>query len=250
MFCQDCGKPIIEGQSFCAHCGAQLSDAGAAGGGRSRTPWEDRAAFGYLNGLFRTTREVLARPTSFFRAMPVTGGLADPLLYALIIGMTGLVFLSLWDILLHDSMRDFMTAEMRAAAGKAMMDGPHSPAWAVMTPFLLIFWLFVVSGMLHLFLMMVRGVEAGFEATFRVVSYSVSPFVFLSIPFCGVLITVIWSMMLAIIGLREAHQTTGGKASFAVLFPLFFCCGLIMLLAVLMMGAVMASFGSLMHLYK
>jgi hypothetical protein len=248
VFCPDCGKSIIEDQAFCGHCGAKLSDA--AGGGRSKTPWEDRAAAGFASGLFRTVREILGRPTAFFRAMPVTGGLADPLLFALIIGMIGIVFLSLWDILLHDSMRDFMTEEMRAAAGRTMMDGLHSPVWAVMTPFLLIFWLFVVSGLLHLFLLIVRGVKNGFEATFRVVSYSVSPFVFLSIPFCGVLITVIWSMMLAIIGLRESHQTTGGKAAFAVLFPLLFFCGMIMVLAALLMGAVMASFGSLMHLYK
>jgi hypothetical protein len=211
VFCPHCGNEIVEGQAFCGHCGSKLAEAGPAQsvGGRSKTSWEDRAASGFVNGLFKTAREVLFRPTEFFRRMPVTGGLTDPLLYALITGMIGLLFLSLWDILLHDSMREFMTHEMKAAAGRTMWDGVHST-----------------------------------------LGYSVSPFLFLSVPFCGVLITVIWAMMLAIIGLKEAHQTTGGKAAFAVLFPLLFFCGLIMVLAALFMGAVMASFGPLMHMYK
>ena len=252
MFCQHCGNEIVEGQAFCGHCGAKLADAGPAQsvGGRLKTSWEDRAASGFVNGLFMTAREALFRPTEFFRRMPVTGGLTDPLLYALITGMIGLLFLSLWDILLHDSMREFMTHEMKAAAGRTMWDGLHSTLWTVMTPFLLILWIFIAAGMLHLFLLLARGAKAGFEATFRVVGYSVSPFLFMSVPFCGVLITVIWAMMLAIIGLKEAHQTTGGKAVFAVLFPLLFFCGLIMVLAAIFMGAVMASFVPLMHMYK
>jgi len=252
VFCPHCGNEIVEGQAFCGHCGAKLADAGPgpSAGGRSKTSWEDRASFGFVNGLLRTVKEVLFSPSEFFRKMPVTGGLTDPLLYALIIGMVGLLFLSLWDILLHDSMRDFMTPEMRAAAGRTMSNGIYSPAWTVMTPFLLLLWIFIVSGMLHLFLLMARGAKAGFEATFRVVGYSASPFLFLVIPFCGMPITVLWTMMLAIIGLRESHETTGGKAAFAVLFPLLFCCGLIMILSALFMGAVMASFGTLMHMYK
>ena len=116
---------------------------------------------------------------------------------------------------------------------------------AIITPFLLILWLFVIAGMLHLFLLLVRGAKAGFEATFRVVSYSVSPFLFMVIPFCGMLITALWAMMVAIIGLREAHETSGGKAAFAVLFPFIFCCGVVIILAMLFMGALVASFGSL-----
>jgi hypothetical protein len=251
MFCPQCGKEITEGQVFCQHCGSRLSaDTGIAvpAGGRSKTPWEDRENTGYFGGLFRTAKEVLFNPTPFFQRMLVTGGVADPLLYALIIGMMGLMFFYLWDILLHDSMQNFMTPEMRAAAGRTAIHGVSSIFASIITPFLLILWLFVVSGMLHLFLMLARGAKAGFEATFRVVAYSVSPFLFMVIPVCGLLVTALWAMTAVIIGLREAHETTGGKAVFAVLFPLIFCCGVITLIIMIFMGAFVASFGSLMHM--
>jgi hypothetical protein len=251
MFCPHCGKEVAEGQVFCQHCGSRIvevREGTISAGGREKTPWENRENTGYFGGLFRTVKGVLFSPTQFFRTMPVTGGLTDPLLFALIIGMIGLMFSYLWDILLHDSLQNFMTPEMRAATGRAAMPGGSPVFAAIITPFLLILWLFVVSGMLHLFLLLVRGAKAGFEATFRVVGYSVSLFLFLVIPFCGMFITALWAMMAVIIGLREAHETTGGKAAFAVLFPVIFCCGMITVLMVLFMGAIAASFGSLMHM--
>lgn len=248
MFCPHCGKEVTENQVFCQHCGTRLVEdsegMGTPAGGRTKTAWEDREKTGAVAGILRTIKEVLFSPTQFFRAMPVTGGLTDPLLYALIVGMTGLIFLYLWDVLLHDSMQNFMTPEMRAAAGRAAMQGGRSAIAAAATPFLFILWLFVISGILHLFLQLVRGAKAGFEATFRVVSYSVSPFLFMVVPFCGMFITTLWSMIIIIIGLRDAHETTGGKAAFAVLFPFIFCCGMAVILAVIFMGAFIASFGS------
>lgn len=253
MFCPHCGHEISEGQVFCHQCGFRLVAEGGTGapdGGRCKTPWENRAANGYFNGLFMTARDVLLRPSDFFKKMAVTGGLTDPLLFAMIIGMVGLLFLSLWDLVLHDSMRSIMTPEMRNAAGRGMSNGIASPFGVVMMPFLLISWIFIVSGMLHLFLMMVRGAKAGFEATFRVISYSVSPFLFMAIPYCGMLLTMLWMLTLAVIGLRDAHETTGGKATVAVFFPFLFCCGAMFLAAVLFMGAIVSSFGAMMHLYK
>jgi hypothetical protein len=64
------------------------------------------------------------------------------------------------------------------------------------------------------------------------------------------LITPLWVLALFMIGLRDAHETTGGKATVAVLFPFLFCCGIMVLLVVLFMGAIASSFGAMMHMYK
>jgi hypothetical protein len=250
MYCPRCGKEIVEGQVFCQYCGLRLvaeSSLSLTNTERKKTAWESREETGFFRGLFRTTKDALFTPADFFKRMPVSGGLTDPLLYALIIAMAGLMVHYLWDMLLYNSMPEFLGSEIRTVAGHSVVERLRSPYAAVILPFLLIFWLFVVSGALHLFLHLVRGALAGFEATFRVIAYGVSPFIFLMIPFCGMPIAGFWMMTIAIIGLKQAHGTTGGKAAFAVLFPFLFCCGLLIAAMVLFMGAIAASFGSMMH---
>ncbi len=250
MFCPHCGKEVADDQIYCQHCGSLLAEPEAlASGGRKKTAWEERDNSGFLTGLLRTLKETLFAPSRFFKQMAVTGGLTDPLLYAMIVGTIGITFYYLWDIFLHASLQSFMTSELLTAADRNPVSSMGTATVAILTPFMLIFSMFIVSGMLHLFLLIVRGARAGFEATFRVVSYSVSPFVFLIIPFCGMLVTSLWMVILTIIGLKEAHEISGGKATFAVLFPFLFCFGFFILAIVLFMSAVVASFGWIMNMY-
>jgi hypothetical protein len=251
MFCPQCGKEVFEIQAYCQHCGMRLAESAPfSSGGRSRTSWEDRESIGFFTGLSKTLKEVLFTPTSFFRKMPVAGGLTDPLLFAMIVGMTGLLFSYLWDILFYSSMQQYVLPEFRAWSERGMMYDHGFSYFSVLTPFTLIIGLFLTSGFLHLVLLMVRGAKAGFEATFRVVGYGTAPFVVMIIPFCGMPVTWLWVITLSIIGLREAHETSGGKAAVAVLFPFILCCGIITMTMALFMGAVAASFGGMMHWYR
>ncbi len=257
MFCPQCGKEVAEGQLFCQYCGTkigaaadQMAPAAApAESGRTRTHWEDRETEGFFGGLFRTLREALFHPTEFYKKMSVTGGLTDPLLYALIIGMVGLMFSYFWQIVLRSAMQDVFPG-MQAAAGQHFLQGIGLAIMAFLTPFFIILGLFVSSGLLHLCLMMVKGERRGFEATFRVVAYGYSANVFLVIPFCGGLLYGVWALVLYIIGLKEAHETSGGKAAFAVFLPVIICCGLITIAGLLFMGAVAASFGALTQMQR
>lgn len=258
MFCPHCGKEVSEGQSFCQHCGARLAEAVfqpllsetvLPGKGREKTAWEDREARGFFSGLFKTLNVTLFRPSAFFKKMPVTGGLTDPLLYALIIGMVGLMFSYFWQITLRSAMQDMLPG-IHAAAGQRLFQGIGMTILAFFSPFLVILGLFISSGILHVFLMMVKGARNGFEATFRVVAYGYSANIFLVVPFCGGLLAGVWAIILYIIGLREAHETTGGKAALAVFLPVIVCCGLIMITVALFMGAVAASLGTIMQMQK
>ncbi len=258
MFCPHCGKEVADGQIFCQYCGARLSEETAPelavetallGGGREKTPWEDREARGFFGGLFKTLNETLFHPSEFFKKMSVTGGLTDPLLYALIVGMVGLMFSYFWQIALKSAMQGMLPG-MQAAAGQRLFQGIGMTILAFLSPFLIILGLFISSGLLHLFLMMVKGARAGFEATFRVVAYVYSANILLILPFCGGILYIVWMLVLLIIGLREAHETTGGKAAFAVFFPVVVCCGLIVIMAVLIMGAAAFSLGTMMQMQK
>jgi hypothetical protein len=181
--------------------------------------------------------------------MNVTGGLSDPLLYALIVGMAGVMTSYFWQILFQETFQGFMTPDMKGA-GLDFFRNIGMAAVAIVSPFLIIFGLFLWSGFLHLLLMLVRGAKNGFEATFRVVSYANGANLFLAIPFCGGMIALIWTMVISIIGLKEAHGTSGGKASFAVLFPLILCCGLAMLVVLMIIGAAAASIGTMQHQWR
>jgi len=244
MFCSHCGKEIGEDQAFCQHCGASLREptsAPDAAESRRKTPWEDRETNGFFGGLFGTLKAVLFSPREFFRAMPVTGGLADPLLFALIVGMTGFMFSTVWQTIFKGTFEGYLPSTLRSSYQS--FEGGGMVVYALLSPFFLIIALFIGAGMLHLFLLMLKGARAGFEATFRVLAYSFATNAILAVPFCGGIIAWIWSLVVIIIGLKEAHETTGGKAAVAVLFPLFLCCGVVIMFMVLFMGALFASFG-------
>ncbi len=261
MFCPHCGKEVTEGQLFCQYCGARLAEeeaapsavaaeAAPAAEGREKTPWEDREAGGFFGGLFKTLGGALFHPSEFFKKMPVTGGLTDPLLYALIVGMVGLMFSYFWQFTFKSAMQDMIMPGMQAFGGHPMLQGIGLAILAFCTPFLIILGLFVSAGILHLFLMIVRGARAGFEATFRVVAYGYSANIFLVLPFCGGVVAGIWAVVLAIIGLKEAHETTGGKAAFAVFLPVIVCCGLVAIAVAMFMGLAAASLGTIMQMQK
>ena len=85
----------------------------------------------------------------------------------------------------------------------------------IFVPIALAIW----SGILHLCLYLVGGAREGYEATFRVVSYSSVTGIFNAIPCVGILASL-WGLVLTVIGLRETHKTTTGKAVAALAIPL------------------------------
>jgi len=232
-------------QAFCQHCGGRISPEPPEIAIRSRTAWEDRGERGFFGSLLATLQESLFRPTGFFRSMNVTGGLTEPLLYAMITAVVGFLASYLWQILLRDALHGYVPERLQGTAGLDLFSGIGLAVLSLLLPFLIIAVLFLWSGVLHVLLLMVKGASNGFEATFRVVSYSFGSNLLLVIPFCGGFIASLWSMVLVIIGLKEAHGTTGGKAAFAVLFPLLLCCAAAVLTLLVVFGTIAASLGSL-----
>jgi hypothetical protein len=95
----------------------------------------------------------------------------------------------------------------------------------VAVPVLVFLSIVIWSVLLHVSLFLVGGANRDFEATFRVVCYSSGPNLCAVVPIVGGLVALVWTLCLAVIGLREVHQTTTTKAVFAVLLPVVVCCG-------------------------
>ncbi len=198
-----------------------------------RCPWEEQDRLGFLTAIWQTWRQSLFGPSAFFRWMPVRGGYKSPLGYGMLVGTTELLAALFWQLLIT-------ATAILSGAGEALEEyRPFALAvMALLAPLLVFIGLFVGAGILHLCLLLVGGDRQGFEATFRVQAYSAGAHLLNIIPLCGWLVAPVWFLVLQIIGLREAHGISGGRAALAVLLPLIVCCGFVFLLVSLFMAAV------------
>jgi hypothetical protein len=197
---------------------------------------------------------VLARPTAFFREMPVSGGLGSPLLYAVIAGWTGLAaaafYQAIWVSIVGPASLPFgLDRGELAYVFEWLESWVGLVSQVVFGGVSVTITVFVGAGILHLMLLLLGGARRGFEATFRVVCFSQATTLLLVIPlflipFCG-LAVVAWCLTLYVIGLALAHQIGHGQALAAVLLPLVALCCCCAGLAVVFFGAIASLVGQL-----
>jgi hypothetical protein len=253
---------------LCPHCGGELpavapaaeepapgapppAEAGGAGEETtSGTAWDRRGQIGLLGALAETTRDVLASPSAFFRAMPRSGGPGGPLLYAVIIGWIGLVAASFYQALFSSivgSRLERFGERPELASVLAWMEGWHSFAWqVVLGGVLVVIGVFLAAGLLHVMLLLLGAARGGFEATFRVICFSHAFSVFALVPFCGSLLVLPYVIVLWVLGLSAVHGTGEGRSYAAIVLAcLLVCCCLVGLFVVLGGLAGLAAVGGL-----
>jgi hypothetical protein len=216
--------------------GAPSGDASAqgppppAGPPRDGPPWERQRS---LESLLATLRDVLLLPTQTFRRASQRAGIGPALLYGMVLGLVGGYAGLFWEYLARSVMggeslpprwAGMLPPEMQDALMQSQ--GPiFLIVYAFCMPFLVAIALFVWSAIVHLFLMMFGGARQGYESTFRTIAYAYgSTALFAIVPICGGLVGGIWSLVVQILGLKEMHETSGGKTAAAVLLPLVLCC--------------------------
>jgi hypothetical protein len=186
-------------------------------------PWEDPARTSTFERFVETAKLLATRPSEAFAGMPTTGGIGPPLIYAIVVGWVGIGIAVVWNTLFQGMWIPFMGGGEEAAVAAGF-----TAAWAVgmilLAPIFVVIGVFIGAAILHLMLMIVGGANSGFEATVRVVCYAQTAQLAGIIPFCGGLISMVWAIILYVIGLSTAHRTTQGKAILAVLLPVVLCC--------------------------
>lgn len=183
-------------------------------------PWEDMPRVGFFQAFLTTLREVLLSPTRFYRRMPTNRGLSNPLIFALILGVLGGVLGLAW--------QQAFVPQLDQFPGTA---APYLVGITIALPLIVLVTLFIGSAIVHLCLMVVGGNRRGFEATFRVIAYSWSTQIFALVPLIGSFIIPIYSLVIEVIGLRESHGISAGRAALAILLPL------LVVVALLVVGA-------------
>jgi hypothetical protein len=194
---------------------------------RESTPWENRSEVGLWSGIYETCKAVLFSPEIFFSTISFKDGIREPLAFGLLIGSLGSMFSFLWPFLIWSGGTSFF--------GQSTM-GLIFLALIVIIPIYVALGMFIWSGILHLCLLIVRGAKNGYEATFRVVSYSQAAQTWSLIPFFGGWIAGIWQLIVQIIGLREIHETSYLRVIAAFLIPL------VLIIFLLVMAAIVVVF--------
>jgi hypothetical protein len=233
MLCPKCSQAISLGdnETRCPHCGSQIEQQTEGlrppdiNQGTSQVPLLTFDTNGpFFTRLFNTWKETMFYPGRFFSQTPKDAGLGNPLLYAIIIGSISIIIDVLWQILFIALKISFF-GTMRGGEMPPQIQIGMMIGLAVFSPIIMTIVVFIWAGILHLSAMIVGGNKKGFEATFRSVTYATSPGLFSLIPLCGQFIGGIWQIVLTIIGLKNTHQVSTGRAVIAYLLPLILCAG-------------------------
>jgi len=171
-----------------------------------------------VQSFISTVQRVVVQPADFFRGILRQGDFINPLIFAIICYevsaiLGGIIALAFG----NQGFGAFIVSIILAPIGTAIA-------------------LFIGAGILYLLVMLIVGSRnAGYEATFRVGAYAAVTSLVSWIPFIG-WIASLYGIYLAIVGIREVHNTTTGKAALVVLIP-----AAVVLLLVLILVAIGAA---------
>ena len=191
--------------------------------------WEERERLGFFAALSQTIADVLLRPTQTFASLKQTGGLANPLLYFVLVSSSMFAVSAFYQIAMTTVNPTLFAPKIPHATGSSYTVALIGSV--LLSPALYVVSAFISSGITHLCLKLLGGANRPFETTFRVICYAQASAAVLNvIPVCGSLIGVIWGAYAIIIGLKEAQNTEGWRATLAITLPGLFCCGLLLVL--------------------
>ncbi|WP_047865564.1 YIP1 family protein [Rubrobacter aplysinae] len=164
-----------------------------------------------VDSFVATVRALIVQPAEFFRGVALRDGLLNPIGFAVICALIGAFLGGL--ITIFAAVVGIGDQGIGGAVG-GFVGG------LIFTPILTPIGLFIWAGISHLFVMLfVRPDNAGYWSTFRVVSYVSATSLVSWVPILGGLVALVWGVILAILGIREVHSTTTGRAVLVVLVP-------------------------------
>jgi hypothetical protein len=243
--CPHCAGTVAEGDTSCTHCGQDPNQPISPGQDDPPDPneepiysegvsyekycaWEDRGNQGTVQGYIQTASKCLLSPEDFFSRLPLNAGYFSPILFSAMSVVVAVLFMAVWFQILRGGV---------GALGLFGLIFLLSITF-VLSVISIPVGLFVWSLLTHGVLVLLRGAQSGFQATFRVACYSSVTSVFSAIPVVGN-IASLWGLYLSVVGLRETHETTTGKAAGAVLIPFS-----VLVLAGILFGGVFSHSGT------
>ncbi len=230
LVCEECRVPY-EGRSLCPVCRRRAA-AGALGPGQPVAHHATDAGrqSGDLAALARPTRERPREPDRLFER------------WRLLLAQPGRLFASLSDSPRAADWGFFLSSAWPAAAlivvwrlsFPSLLRGRLLPprylgmavVLTLLAPILLVAIALFCGAVNHLTLLVLGERRASFSGTQRVALHALAAHYLVGwVPFVGALVGLIWSTVLATIGLRAMHHVNTGRAAVAALMPVLICCG-------------------------
>lgn len=187
---------------------------------RRGLPWQRQADF---DTFWETARLIISSPHTAFRTMRRGGGIGNAVgflfssqITAVLMSIAFLFVVQMIIVLIYQSQ-----------VGGNIQWGKLLGAYLLITILGLISATLtagigglVAAGIYHVSLLACGGANAGFGATYRVVAFGLgSANILMAIPLVGWIIAPILQLVVLIFGLKDAHETSGGRAALAVLIP-------------------------------
>ena len=190
------------------------------------------------NGNFvGVVRRVVLTPAGFFSGLPRQGNLANPLLFALICIEISTILS--WLLVLVGVVNSPSLNTNPQALGLPSIFTSSLPVVSILTaPVAGLIGILIAAGIQQLLVRLIVGARnSGFGATLKVASYTQATNLVNWIPVIGPLLAL-YGIYLAVMGIREVHGTTMGKAALVVLLPF----AVLLLVAVVILLAVGVAF--------
>ena len=186
-----------------------------------------------VGSFVRTVVAVVTQPVPFFRGIARQGNFVNPLVFAVICAVISALLSGILGVIFAPLVAGSQSTGEAFAGGIGGLIGG-----LILAPIFTAIGLVIAAGIIHLLvLLVVKPRSTGFEATFRIASYTQVTQLVSWIPVIGSIIAGIWAIVFYIFGIREVHDTTTGKAALVVLIPV----AVVLVLFVIVGGALLVS---------
>ena len=184
-----------------------------------------------VGSFVRTVVAVITQPIPFFRGIARQGNYVNPLVFAVICALISALLSGILGLIFAPLLASPQGTDEAFAGGIGGLVGG-----LILSPIFTAIGLVIAAGIIHLLvLLFVKPRNTGFEATFRIASYTQVTQLVSWIPVIGSIIAAIWAIALYTIGIREVHDATTGKAALVVLIPV----AVVLVLFVIVGGALL-----------
>jgi len=147
----------------------------------------------YIKGLIDLAIQLIAKPVDFFKTMPKSGGLLDPLLYVVMTALLGVVL---------STIESFLTR------GAGVHDLGMLAIWLIIVPVIAAILSFFVAAICFA-IWTFTGSNESYETSYRCLAYMhvLMPITILLsfVPYLG-LLGIAWWLYLMVIATREVHK--------------------------------------------